>query len=54
LDQIKKTIEDWESSEERHLSRVYGVVVVPLELTYGESQLLSEELGTDGLERFLN
>ncbi len=54
LDQIKKTIEDWESSEERHLSRVYGVVVVPLELTYGESQLLIEELGTDGLERFLN
>jgi hypothetical protein len=27
-------------------------VVVPLKLTYSESQLLIEELGTDGLERF--
>jgi hypothetical protein len=52
LDQIKKPIEEWESSEERHLSREYGVVVVPLKLTYSESQLLIEELGTDGLERF--
>jgi hypothetical protein len=54
LDQIKKPVEEWESSEERHLSREYGVVVVPLKLTYSESQLLIEELGTDGLERFLN
>jgi hypothetical protein len=54
LDQIKRPIEEWESSEERHLSREYGVVVVPLKLTYSESQLLIEELGTDGLERFLN
>ena len=53
LDQIKKPVEEWESSEERHLSREYGVVVVPLKLTYSESQLLIEELGTDGLERFL-
>ena len=54
LDQIKKPIEEWESSEEHHLSRDYGVVVVPLKLTYSESQLLIEELGTDGLELFLN
>jgi hypothetical protein len=54
LDQIKKPIEEWESSEEHHLSRDYGVVVVPLKLTYSESQLLIEELGTDGMERFLN
>jgi len=54
LDQIKKPIEEWESSEEGHLSRDYGIVVVPLKLTYSESQLLIEELGTDGLERFLN
>ena len=54
LDQIKKPIEEWESSEERHLSREYGVVVVPLKLTYSESQLLIEELGTDGLEQFPN
>jgi len=54
LDQIKKPIEEWESSEERHLSREYGVVVVPLKLTYSESQLLIEELGTDGLKRLLN
>jgi hypothetical protein len=53
LDQIKKPIEEWESSEERHLSREYGVVVVPLKFTYSESQLLIDELGTDGLERFL-
>jgi hypothetical protein len=53
LDQIKRPIEEWESSEERHLSREYGVVVVPLKLTYRESQLLIDELGTDGLERFL-
>ena len=52
LDQIKKPIEEWESSEERFLSREYGIVVVPLKLTYSESQLLIEELGTDGLERF--
>jgi hypothetical protein len=52
LDQIKRPIEEWESSEERHLSREYGVVVVPLKLTFSESQLLIEELGTDGLERF--
>jgi hypothetical protein len=54
LDQIKRPIEEWESSEKRHLSREYGVVVVPLKLTYSESQLLIEELGTDGLERFFN
>ena len=54
LDQIKKPIEEWESSEGRYLSREYGVLVVPLKLTYSESQLLIEELGTDGLERFLN
>ena len=54
LDQIQKPIEEWESSEKRHLSREYGVVVVPLKLTYSESQLLIEELGTDGLERFFN
>ena len=54
LDQIKKPIEEWESSEERHLSREYGVVVVPLKLTYSEYQLLIEELGTDGLEQFPN
>ena len=40
------------SSEERFLSREYGIVVVPIKLTYSESQLLIEELGTDGLERF--
>ena len=54
LDQIKKPIDEWESLEERYLSREYGVVVVPLKLTYSESRLLIEELGTDGLERFLN
>ena len=54
LDQIKKPIEEWESSEEGHLSRDYGIVVVPLKLTYSESQLLIEELGTDGLEQFPN
>lgn len=53
LGQIKRPIEEWESSEESHLSREYGVVVVPLKLTYRESQLLIDELGTDGLERFL-
>ena len=54
LEQVKKPIEEWESSEDRHLSREYGVVIVPLKLTYSESQLLIEELGTDGQERFLN
>jgi hypothetical protein len=54
LDQIKKPLEEWELPEERCLSREYGVVVVPLKLTYGESRLLIEELGTDGLERFQN
>ena len=53
LYQIKKPIEEWESSEERHLSREYGVVVVPLKLAHGESQLLIEELGTGGLDQFV-
>lgn len=54
LDQVMKPLEEWELPEERCLSREYGVVVVPLKLTYGESRLLIEELGTDGLMRFQN
>jgi hypothetical protein len=54
LDQVMKPLEKWELPEERCLSRAYGVVVVPLKLTYGESRLLVEELESDGLERFQN
>jgi hypothetical protein len=54
LDQVMKPLQEWELPEERCLSREYGVVVVPLKLTYDESRLLVEELGTDGLVRFQN
>jgi hypothetical protein len=54
LDQTEKPLEEWELPEERCLSREYGLMVVPLGLTYDESRLLVEELGTDGLVKFLN
>lgn len=54
LDQMSKPLEEWELPEERCLSRGYGIMVVPLKLTYDESRLLVEELGTDGLVIFQN
>ena len=43
-----------EETDDSFLVRQFGVLVVPISLTYDESRLLVEELETNGLECFVH